>query len=131
MTRVLIVDDHPSIRRGLSALIECEPDLEVCGVADTGEEGLVLAVRLQPDVVVMDLSMPGMGGIEATRAIVRSGCRARVLILTWMMSEDRRREAAEAGALGYVAKDEGPSRMVESVRALARGEFMDVAGLSH
>lgn len=122
MTRVLIVDDRLSIRRGLAALMSSAPDLEVCGHAGTGEAGLVLALTLDPDVVVMDLSMPGMGGVAATRAIVESGCPARVLVLSWAWSEERVAEAVAAGARAYVTKSEGPRRLMESVRAVARGE---------
>ncbi len=122
MIRVLIVDDHPSIRHGLSMLFAAEPDLEVCGLADTGEAGLDLAKTLRPDVVVMDLSMPGMGGIEATRAVASSGCGSRVLVLTCMLNEERKRQVVEAGAMGYLPKGEAPRRMLESLRAVARGE---------
>ena len=123
MTRVVIVDDRPSIRRGLSALFGVEPDLEVCGLADSGEGGLALALTLLPDVVVMDLSMPGIGGMAATRAIVESGCSSRVLVLSWMWSEGRMSEAAGAGARGYVVKSEGPERLLVALRAVAAGEL--------
>lgn len=123
MTRVVIVDDRASIRRGLSALFEVAPDLDVCGTADCGEAGLTLATTLDPDVVVMDLSMPGIGGVAATRAIVTSGCSSRVLILSWAWSERGLAEVVKAGARGYVAKSEGPERLVVAVRAVAAGQL--------
>lgn len=123
MTRVVIVDDRPSIRQGLSALFGVAPDLEVCGVADSGEGGLTLATTLEPDVVVMDLSMPGIGGVAATRAIVSSGCTARVLVLSWAWSERRLTEVVRAGARGYVVKSEGPERLMRALRAVAAGEL--------
>ena len=119
MIRVLVVDDNPSILRGLTALFSVEPDLELCGYAGSGEGGLSLAVTLEPDVVIMDLSMPGMGGVAAIRAIVESGCASRVLVLSGTSSEERRSAAVEAGALDYVRKSDAAHRLLESVRAVA------------
>jgi NarL family two-component system response regulator LiaR len=119
MIRVLVVDDNPSIVRGLTALFSVEPDLELCGYAVSGEGGLSLAVTLEPDVVIMDLSMPGMGGMAAIRAIVESGCASRVLVLSGTSSEDRRSAAVEAGALDYVRKSDAAHLLLASVRALA------------
>src|SRR3954462_9643747 len=123
MTRVLIVDDHTSIRRGLQVLIDAEADLEVCGTADSGEAALALVQTLSPDVVVMDLSMPGMGGRAATEAIAAALPGCRVLILSWHWSEEHLVAAVRAGATGYVVKGTGPATLMDSLRAVARGEL--------
>lgn len=120
MIRVLVVDDSPSILRGLTALFSLEPDLEVCGYAASGEDGVSLAEELDPDVVVMDVSLPGMDGVAATRAITTSGSTSRVLVLSWTSSEECRRDAVRAGAWGYVLKSEAADCLVESVRRVAR-----------
>ena len=122
MSRVLVVDDHHAIRQGLRALIDAEPGLEVCGVAETGELALERAPLLLPDVVIMDVSMPGMGGILATRAIMRRCPQTQVLMLTSCVDPVQVQEALDAGANGYLLKQEEHGDLIEAVRAVARGE---------
>ena len=122
MTRVLIVDDHRGIRLGLSAMLAVEPDLEVCGVASSGESALEMAAAVAPDVVVMDLSMPGMGGVATTRALLELRPGVHVLVLTWHADLDHVHDALGAGATGYVLKGDTRTELVETVRAVARGE---------
>jgi DNA-binding NarL/FixJ family response regulator len=120
--RVLIVDDHRGIRLGLRAMVDAEPDLEVCGALSAAEVALEQAPSLCPDVVIMDLSMPGMGGIAATRAIREVCPDVHVLVLTWHADSGHVRDALAAGATGYVLKGDEHLDLIESVRAVARGE---------
>jgi DNA-binding NarL/FixJ family response regulator len=119
---VLIADDHPIFRQGLRGLLEKEPDLEVVGEAGDGLTTVALAEKLQPDVVVMDLNMPQLNGIEATRRIVELGQNTRVLVLS--MEADRRFivDAFEAGAAGYVLKDVFFKELGTAIRTVCRGE---------
>ncbi len=117
MTRVLIVDDHPGLRVGLGAVLEAEPDLEVCGSAESGESGVELAVALTPDVVIMDLSMPGMDAPDAIRSILSQLPACRVLVLSWLSASSLVERALRAGACSYVHKSVGAPSLVESVRA--------------
>ena len=118
MIRVLIVDDRLSIRVGLRALFDAQPDIGVCGLASSGEAGLVLAATLDPDIVVMDLVMPGMGGVAATRAIKESRMECRVLVLSWQWSSEQVETALRAGASLFVRKSERPEVLLEAVRSL-------------
>jgi DNA-binding NarL/FixJ family response regulator len=121
LLRVLIVDDHPDFRGGMRALLASTPGIEVAGEAATGEEAIDLATGQNPDVVLMDLQLPGMGGIEATRRIVAARPEARVLVVT-MYEEDALIVAAmRAGARGYVLKGAGPREMVRAVQAAGEG----------
>ena len=120
--RVLVVEDHPLFRKGVVALLAAEPDLEVAGTAGSGEEAVVLAADLRPDVVLMDLQLPGMSGIEATRAIAGADPAARVLVLSLFEDEDSVFLALRAGARGYVLKDAGEEELTGAIRAVARGE---------
>jgi DNA-binding NarL/FixJ family response regulator len=120
--RVLVVEDHPLFRKGVVALLAAEPDLEVAGTAGSGEEAVVLADDLRPDVVLMDLQLPGMSGIEATRAIAAADPAARVLVLSLFEDEDSVFLALRAGARGYVLKDAGEEELTGAIRAVARGE---------
>jgi DNA-binding NarL/FixJ family response regulator len=120
--RVLVVEDHPLFRKGVVALLAAEPDLEVAGTAGSGEEAVVLADDLRPDVVLMDLQLPGMSGIEATRAIGGADPAARVLVLSLFEDEDSVFLALRAGARGYVLKDAGEEELTGAIRAVARGE---------
>lgn len=122
MIRVLIVDDRRSIRIGLRALFDAQPDIGVCGLASSGEAGLVLALTLDPDVVVMDLVMPGMGGVAATRAIKESRTDCRVLVLSWQWSSDQVEPALRAGASRFLHKSERPEMLLEAVRSVASEE---------
>lgn len=120
--KVLIVDDHVIVRQGIRALLLTEPDLAVVGEAGNGAEALAKARALHPDVILMDLMMPGMDGIEATRALVQQQPEARVLVLTSFAADDKVFPALKAGALGYLLKDSGPEDLVRSIHEVARGE---------
>ena len=119
---ILLVDDHAVLRAGLRSLLEVEPDLAVVGEAGTGEEGIELAERLRPQVVVMDLSMPGMGGLEATRRIAAANQNTRVLVLTMHGEEEHLLPVLEAGGSGYVNKRSADEELIEAIRTVARGE---------
>jgi DNA-binding NarL/FixJ family response regulator len=121
--RVLIADDHPVFRSGVRAILEGEPDAEIVGEAATADEAISLAEQLRPDVVVMDLHMPGVGGIEATRQIVERGF-GRVLVVSMLENEATVREAVRAGATGYVLKGAGGPEMLRALHAVANGEAM-------
>ncbi|MBI5627746.1 MAG: response regulator transcription factor [Candidatus Rokubacteria bacterium] len=120
--RILLADDHAVLRAGLRALLGREPDMEVVGEAASGSEALRKVEELQPDVVLMDISMQGIGGLEATAQIKQKCPRARVLILT--MHEDRRYllPALRAGAAGYVVKRAADVELIGAIRAIQRGE---------
>jgi two-component system response regulator NreC len=120
--RVLLVDDHAVLRAGLEALLGLEPDLEVVGKASTGEEGVERVHAVRPDVVVMDLGMPGMGGLEATRQIAASETGARVLVLTSHAEEEYLLPVLEAGGSGYVKKTSADEDLISAIRIVARGE---------
>jgi DNA-binding NarL/FixJ family response regulator len=115
MTRVLIADDHRLMREGTAALLAADPRLEVAGLASDGREAVELAVRLVPDVVLLDLGMPGVGGVEACAAIRARVPSARVLILTVSEDELDLKAALRVGAAGYLLKDMPPAELVEAV----------------
>ena len=123
MTRVLLVDDHQILRVSLARLLDAEDDVEVVGSAGDGAEAVQLAAETNPDVVLMDLSMPGMDGVEATRAILTSGSAAKVVVLTSFSDRDRILDALDAGAVGYLLKDAEPDDLLRGVRAAARGDW--------
>lgn len=120
--RVLIVDDHDIIREGLRAVLEVTPDIEVIGEAADGEKAISLTHSLQPDVIVMDLVMPGMDGIEAIEHIAREYPTSRILVLTTFAGEDLLFPAIKAGALGYQLKDSKSEDLIRSIRDVYRGE---------
>ena len=120
--RVLIADDHPLFRGGLRSLLESVDDLEVCGEATTGEEAVVLARSASPDVVVMDLNMPDLGGIEATRRIVETADDVHVLVMTMHEDDEAVFAALRAGAHGYVLKGALQDETLRAIRAVANGE---------
>ena len=119
---VLVADDHPLFRDGLRTLLASVPDAELVGEATTGEEAVALAAKLQPDVVLMDVQMPGMGGIEATRRIARDSAHARVLMVTMFEDDGTVFQAMRAGARGYVLKGANYAEMVRAIRAVGTGE---------
>jgi len=120
--RVLLVDDHTVVRRGLRLVFELEDDLEVVGEAADGREALARVAELRPDVVVMDLLMPVMNGVEATRAIRAAHPDVEVVALTSVLEDRMVVDAVEAGAAGYLLKETRPDELFEAVRAAARGE---------
>ena len=120
--RVLIVDDHAILRMGLSSLLRQKTDIEVVGDADGGESAIRKVQKLRPDVVIMDLMMPGMDGTEATRRIVADNPGTRVLILTTFGTADGLAHAIEAGAQGAILKSADFPDLVEAVRTVARGD---------
>jgi DNA-binding NarL/FixJ family response regulator len=119
--RILLVDDHPVVRKGLSTFLSNEPDMEVVGTAASGEEAVEIAGSLDPDLVLMDLSMPGIGGIEATRRLIEAHPNMRVVMLTSFGGHERMVEALKAGAVGYVVKDTPPADMLRALRSVAAG----------
>ena len=121
-TTVMLVDDHSVVRMGLSAIINLEKDLKVCGEAENGSGAVELAKKLCPDVVVMDFMMPGMDGAEATAAVLKASPCSHVLILTTYGSSADISRALSAGATGAVTKNLSNSDLVEAIRATARGE---------
>lgn len=121
MTRVLLVDDHQLIRSGLATMLEPAADLEVVGEAANGAEAVDLAASTAPDVVLMDLSMPVMDGVEATRRILENRPGVAVVVLTSFADKGRVTDAIEAGAVGYLLKDSEPSDLLAAIRAAAAG----------
>ena len=120
--RVLIADDHPLFRKGMTALLGAVEGIEVVGVATTGEEAVARTADLQPDLVLMDLQMPGGGGIVATREIRHAAPAVRVLVVTLFEDDDSVFLALRAGAHGYVLKEADEEEMLRAIRATARGE---------
>ncbi|HSJ55162.1 MAG TPA: response regulator transcription factor [Anaerolineae bacterium] len=121
--RILLADDHPVLRAGLRALIEAEPDLEVVGEAEDGDEAVRLAELLAPDVAVLDISMPGLSGIEATRRMIANQPGLRVLVLTVSEEASLLQAAVDAGARGYIVKRVAEVELMQAVRAIIRGDF--------
>ncbi len=120
--RVLLVDDHAVVRKGLCALIEREPGIEVVGEAEDGERAVLLADRLRPDVILMDLEMPGIGGIEAARQISTAAPDMKIVVLTSHAAEEDVFPALKAGALGYLLKHSAPDDVLRAVYQAHRGE---------
>lgn len=120
--RLLLVDDHTVVRQGLRMVLSLEADLEIVGEAADGREALQRVAELQPDVVLMDLLMPVMSGVEAIRSIKRDWPEIEVVALTSVLEDKLVIEAVEAGATGYLLKDTGPEVLVAAIRAAHRGE---------
>jgi len=121
-TRVLIVDDHAILRMGLTSLLNGKGDLEVVGDAADGERGIALALKLRPDIVIMDLVMPGLDGAETTKRLIAEWPEARILILTTFGTADALALALEAGACGAVMKNVDFTDLVDAIRAVAAGK---------
>jgi len=120
--RVLLVDDQQLIRAGLRMLCDAEPDLEVVGEAGNGRDAVALAARLTPDVVVMDLRMPGVDGITATSRILAARPATRILVLTTFGDDDHLYPALTAGACGFLLKDAPPTELLDGIRRVAAGD---------
>ncbi len=120
--RVLIVDDHTIVRKGLHALLSMKPDIEVVGEAANGQQAITQVAALQPDVILMDLVMPEMDGIEATRQIKSKEPGAHILVLTSFATDDRLFPAIKAGAQGYLLKDSSPEDLVQAIHQVYLGE---------
>ena len=123
LIRVVLADDHTIVRAGLKAVLGGAKDISVVGEASNGKEAIALAERFNPDVVVMDLSMGEMDGIQATKALVAKGATPRVLILTMHAEEEYLVPLLEAGAAGYLVKSAADRELVDAVRAVARGDL--------
>lgn len=120
--RLLIVDDHTIVRKGIKVLVATEKDMQVVGEAENGAEAVEKAASLKPDVILMDLVMPCMDGIEATSRITAQEPGARILVLTSFAADDKVFPAMKAGALGYLLKDSSPEQLLEAIRQVYRGE---------
>jgi DNA-binding NarL/FixJ family response regulator len=120
--RILIADDHPLFRKGMRTLLTATAETEVIGEATTGQEVIELAATLQPDVILMDLQMPGVNGIEATRQILQTSPHIRILVITLFEDDASVFSALRAGARGYVLKDTKEEEMVRAIRAVGGGE---------
>jgi DNA-binding NarL/FixJ family response regulator len=116
--RIVIVDDHAVVRRGVRALLESKPEWAIVGEATTGREAVDLAKRLQPDIVIMDLSLPELNGLDATRQIVKDSPRTEVIVLTMHHSEELARNVLQAGARGYVLKSDADQNLIAAVESL-------------
>jgi DNA-binding NarL/FixJ family response regulator len=124
VTRVLIADDDHLMRAGLAELLSSQPEIEVVGQASSGREAIERTRRLDPDVVLMDVRMPGLDGIEATRELTRASSRARVLILTTFEEDDYIFGALRAGASGFLLKRTRPEELIAAVQTIAAGESL-------
>src|ERR1700739_4820781 len=122
MIRVLLADDHAMVRKGFRLILEAQPDMEIAGEAGNGREAVELAEKLHPDVVVMDVAMPELNGIEATRRLAASSPHTRVLALSMHKDSVYVREILRAGARGYLLKESVADDLVTAVRAAAAGE---------
>jgi DNA-binding NarL/FixJ family response regulator len=122
--RVLLVDDHPMFLEGIRLVLSTQPGVDVVGAAVTGDEAVIAALELQPDVVVMDLNLPGLRGIEATRQIVATSPHIGVLVLTMFDDDDSVFAAMRAGARGYLLKGAGHAHVLRAIQAVAAGEVI-------
>jgi two-component system, NarL family, response regulator LiaR len=119
---VLLVDDHQLVRQGVRAFLDTQPDITVVGEADSGETAVTLAGQYAPDVILMDLMMPGMDGVEATRRVKQVSPRTQIIVLTSYHQDEHIFPAIRAGALSYMLKDVGPAELADALRKAAAGE---------
>ena len=124
MIRILVVDDQPLVRSGFRMVIEERPDLELAGEASDGAQAVDLARELDPDVILMDVRMPNLDGVEATRQLVDAGTRARILVLTTFDLDEYVYAAIRAGASGFLLKDVEPAELVDAIRVVAAGNSL-------
>ena len=122
--RVLICDDQALVRAGFRAILEAQPDIEVVGEAENGAEAVALARRRAPDVILMDIRMPILDGVEATRQLVAGGSPARILVLTTFDLDEYVHAAIRAGASGFLLKDVTPAKLLEAIRIVAAGDAL-------
>jgi DNA-binding NarL/FixJ family response regulator len=127
---ILLVDDHAVVRQGLRALLEAEGDLSVVGEAENGREAVLLATKTLPDVVLMDVAMPGMNGLEATRQIVKKVPTTRVLVLTSYGEDDNVAQLMEAGATGYLVKQTAAADLLKAIRQVRDGKAFFSPGIA-
>jgi len=120
MSRVLVVDDHAFIRRGVQSILHAFPEWELCGEADNGADAVRLSEALKPEVIIMDISMPGLNGIEATRAIHKNHPETKVILLTLHDNDELVRSAFRAGARGYLLKIDAEKELVQALREVVR-----------
>jgi NarL family two-component system response regulator LiaR len=120
--RVLVADDHAIVRKGICALLATEPNIEVVGEAEDGQDAIAQAQAIRPDVILMDLVMPGTDGLEATRRLSACQPQTRILVLTSFAGDDKVFPAIRAGAQGYLLKDTGPEELMAAIRQVHRGE---------
>jgi DNA-binding NarL/FixJ family response regulator len=123
-TRVLICDDQALVRAGFRAILEAQPDIEVVGEAENGAEAVALAERRRPDVILMDIRMPVLDGVEATRRLAADGAAARILVLTTFDLDEYVHAAIRAGASGFLLKDVTPAKLLEAIRIVAAGDAL-------
>lgn len=121
--RVMLIDDHEMVRLGLKSYLNLQPDVEVVAEAGDGEEGLTKALEVKPDVVVMDLVMPKMTGVEATLALLKEWPQAQIVILTSYLDNEKIYPVLEAGARGYILKTSSADEILSAIRKVARGEY--------
>lgn len=122
MIEILLVDDHDLVRSGLRRLLEEEPDFKIVGEAGTGEDALKMARQSSPDVILMDINMPGMGGLEATRRLLASSPKLKIIAVSMYAEEPYPSRLLEAGAAGYLSKDSAAEEVVSAVRQVAAGK---------
>ena len=122
--RVLLCDDQALVRSGFRMVLEAREDMQVVGEAENGAEAVALAAQRRPDVILMDVRMPVMDGVEATRRLARTGTSARIVILTTFDSDEYVYEALRAGASGFLLKDVQPGQLIDAIRVVARGEAL-------
>ncbi|MEW5959566.1 MAG: response regulator transcription factor [Chloroflexota bacterium] len=122
--RVILADDHPVVRRGLAAIVDIEDDIAVVGEVENGQAAVALTLSLRPDVVLMDLQMPVMDGVEATRQIRAGAPDTQIIILTTFADDEYIYDGIAAGARGYLLKDAPPDQLIEAIRAAHRGESL-------
>ena len=123
MNRVLVVDDHAVLRRGIQSIVRAWPEWEVAGEAGSGEEAITLNSQLRPDIILMDISMPGIGGLEATRIICQQQPSAKILLLTLHDSLEWVRTAFEAGARGYLLKSDTEAELIRALETVAANKI--------
>jgi DNA-binding NarL/FixJ family response regulator len=130
MINVFLADDHHLVREGISLLLEQEPDIAVIGQAADGEEAIASIGRLKPDIVILDISMPGVNGIEAARRVIAGGFKGKIIVLTQFDKEEYVRKAIQVGASGYLLKDSLKSEVIEAIRKISNGEIYVSSSIS-